>query len=656
MSWAPDRLGKFGGVAALAAGLFGSSQAWAQCTDNFNYATVNAPAIGQVSPISVGFPLGTGSTLSALTSTINTVNTAFLTQTTAFVSAPGNPQPDQQGAGVWARGIGGTVETSTTSTGILTAPAGAVPATGTQTCHTTTRQDYAGYQVGHDISILNGGGTGANWHWGVTAGYMEARTKDITPAGSFINPTFGAFNTPAGRLNEESQVPFAGIYTAFTKGGFFLDGQARWDFYQNTLRDPNNGLLGQELDARGFSLTGNTGYNMQLGSGWFLEPSGGVVFSRVQVDPLKVPGLQQTNGPFFFARGTVAVDDIESVLGRATLRIGTNFTSGGMAWQPFFTASVFHEFAGDVTVRSTPDPVLMPGFAGFQLTSSSSGGVGTYGQFALGTAAAIINTGWLGYARVDYRTGEDIEGWSVNAGLRYQFTPEQRASVKDGPAPALYAYNWTGPYIGAFAGMSWDKQDWETPFPGGARTHDHLEPAGYLVGGQAGYNVQFGRTVIGIEGDYGFSHARGGKACDDAGGAVTGAFDFTCQGRIGDLASLTGRLGYAAGRALFYVKGGLAAGDVTVQTSQNQGLPVPPTNKAVNGESDWLYGWTVGGGMEFALTDRWSAKAEYMHYDLGSDHFRVDSGLVAKAETEGNIVRIGLNLHFNPVQREVPLK
>src|SRR5215467_9502793 len=106
--------------AALALSLLGASGAWAQCTDDFNFVALNVPGAGQVSPISTLLPLGTGSTLGALTSTINSVNTAFLTTTSAFVSAPGNPQPDQQGGGVWARTVAGQVETTSTSVGTAT--------------------------------------------------------------------------------------------------------------------------------------------------------------------------------------------------------------------------------------------------------------------------------------------------------------------------------------------------------------------------------------------------------------------------------------------------------------------------------------------------------------------------------------------------------
>ena len=52
------------------------------------------------------------------------------------------------------------------------------------------------------------------------------------------------------------------------------------------------------------------------------------------------------------------------------------------------------------------------------------------------------NSGWLSYVRGDYRIGENIEGWGMNAGLRYQFSPERRGSIKDAPV-ALYAYNST---------------------------------------------------------------------------------------------------------------------------------------------------------------------------------------------------------------------
>src|SRR5262249_32801954 len=290
-------------VGALTTGLFATSGAWAQCADNFNVISF-IPGKG-FQPVQALTPLGTGPSLGALTSTINTVNTAFLTGTTAFVSAPGNPQPDQQGGGAWERTIAGSVDTNTSSTGtLLSGPIsfgpGFVP-TGTQHCNTSTHQDYWGYQVGQDISILNSGATGQNFHVGVTAGYLAARNRDTTPSGSFTNPnTFmtpggplvaPTFFTPGGSFSESVEVPFVGVYGAYTKGNFFMDAQARWDFYQGSLSDSANGLSQQRLDARGFSVTGNVGYHLPLHNNWFIEPSAGVVWSRVSTDPLSVSGL-----------------------------------------------------------------------------------------------------------------------------------------------------------------------------------------------------------------------------------------------------------------------------------------------------------------------------------------------------------------------------
>ena len=636
--------------AALLSAISASSGAWAQCRDDFNVAAIIA-GVG-LQPIQRLVPLGTGPSLSALTSTINTVNTAFLTGTSAFVSAPGGAQPDQQGGGVWGRVIAGTVDTSTSSTGVVTAFPGAVP-TGTQTCNTTASQDYWGYQVGHDISILNGGGTGTNWHWGVTAGYIASKTKDTTPAGAYVNPTFGAFATPAGTFSADTIVPFVGVYTAFTKGSLYVDGQVRWDFYQNSLSDVNNGLANQRLDATGFSVTGNAGYNIPLPNNWFIEPSGGVVWSRVSVDPLNVAGQANIGGTF--AGGRVTVDDIDSVLGRLSLRVGTTIQHSGIAWQPYFTASLFHEFNGDVTATSTsagnvdalgaPNPAIN----GITLVTRSTGGVGTYGQFALGTAAVLGNSGWLGYVRGDYRIGENIEGWSVNAGLRYQFTPVSTGSIKDGGSRTVYGYNWTGPYIGLYAGADRGIEHWS--FNNGAGPTVKPDLAGAMGGGQVGYNIQVGKTVFGIEGEYGVANARGGVSCPNSN-------FFTCEAESNRLAMLTGRVGTTWGRALFYVKGGLAAGEVTAATKLNPPAnpfgPLPFTPGLST--SNWQIGWTVGGGMEFALTDRWSAKGEYMHYDLGSDTFTTfvgDPG--TRVETRGDTVRVGVNYHFHSME-PAPLK
>src|SRR5262249_34972670 len=142
--------------------------------------------------------------------------------------------------------------------------------------------------------------------------------------------------------------------------------------------------------------------------------------------------------------GTVSMNDIESRLGRVSVRVGANFVSQNLALQPFFTGSLFREFAGNVTsdfdrcaFSLFGGPLTNPALDGHATMKTSR--VGTYAQLGLGIAAQIIDTDWLGYARVDYRTGDNVEGLSFNAGIRYQFnpTPDQGLSLKDGRAGVI---------------------------------------------------------------------------------------------------------------------------------------------------------------------------------------------------------------------------
>jgi autotransporter-like protein len=429
------------GSAALIAALSASSGAWAQCSDNFG---VNGGGLVSVSNNGIGAagqfsPLG--SSMNAFISTMNTMNTAFLTTTSAFVSAPGNPRPNQLGGGVWGRDVFGSNEASSTSTATLdltnvrpTSP-GAIGGpgtvvTGAQNCRSSIEQKYGGYQVGADWSILNHGGTGANWHGGITAGAMQLRTRDVTPSAP---STFSLLNipgtSPAGDLFNTSEVTFVGIYSAYTRGGFFADGLLRFDFYQNSLSEFMSGLSDKGVDARSVSLTYNTGYHMPLHSGWFVEPSAGFVWSNLSINSLSVPGSPAGSG-FIVQRGTVSFSDIESELGRASFTVGRTFTHAGVTWQPYFTASVFHEFNGDASATSLIAGSGNPNLDNATLTARSSGGVGTYGQYALGTAAVLGNSGWLSYVRADYRNGDRIEGWGVSAGLRYQFNPVRSEPLK----------------------------------------------------------------------------------------------------------------------------------------------------------------------------------------------------------------------------------
>src|SRR6476660_9476130 len=161
-----------------------SSAALADCngTGSFVPGTV-IPGLPNFTPAAI-LPFAAGGAVNSLVSAINTANTAFWTQSTAFVSAPANPQPNQEGGGVWTRGIGGEITTksiSTTSNVAVTVPGGGFGLPGTVTCDNQTRLNFAGAQVGMDTSVLNYGGW--NLHVGSTVGYIGAKARDTSSAG-----------------------------------------------------------------------------------------------------------------------------------------------------------------------------------------------------------------------------------------------------------------------------------------------------------------------------------------------------------------------------------------------------------------------------------------------------------------------------------------
>jgi opacity protein-like surface antigen len=309
---------------------------------------------------------------------------------------------------------------------------------------------------------------------------------------------------------------------------------------------------------------------------------------------------------------------------------------GQIVAYPFLTASVFHEFEGTVTASvTTAGAFVAPGPVPLQSSGNiTTSSIGTFGQFGIGSAFELANTGWLGYARIDCRTGEFIQGYSISAGLRYEIDDRCPVAMNSYPvkgsmkAVPAEAYDWTGAYVGAFAGSTWGRTHWETD----------IDPdyAGVLAGGQAGYNYQK------------FGALKPMPACPRGETLPHSAVLLSWEDDVGALGPLTARFGYTWGRALFYAKGGWAFGQVTAGSSLN--FTAVPVRGAINvaQSTNWENGWTVGAGMEYALADRCSAKAEYMHYEFPPDAFAVAQNATTNVKTSGDVVRIGVNYHFWP--------
>jgi opacity protein-like surface antigen len=623
------------GAGALAVTLFSGSAAQAQCTPVGLNTTPLGPVVTQAASMAVA---NVSASVGALVSAINSVDTVFLTQSSAFIGSPPDPQPDQQGGGVWARGVGGHLTYGTTATAGNISFGG--PVSGNIICDTRTLEDFSGVQLGTDIARLNVNGW--NLHGGLTIGYLGSNVKDGTPD---LNPPTS--------FRDSLQIPFVGIYGAASYGGFLVDGLVRGDFFQNEVSDDNHGLAGQRFDARGISVSGNVAYNQQIGDKWFVEPSAGIIWSRTYVDSLNVPGtgvLGTPVGPGFVPPWVLTVNDIESTLGRLSARVGTTVSFGNVVWQPFVSASVFHEFEGGVTSSLTSNFSAISAPLPTLSSTVSTGSLGTYGQFGLGVAMRTIDTRWVGYLRTDYRTGDNVEGWSVNGGVRYQFVPDPvvrgsepliaKAPI-DKAAPAPTPYNWTGLYIGPYLGADWGHTNWTFRDDGGT-TNPRF--AGLLGGGEIGYNYQTGKWVFGIEGDAGGTNSRGARPCP------TGFF-YNCEIDTDWLATATARVGYAYwDRLLMYAKGGAAiAQDRAESWCNTVSQPTVPaaglTGCPSQSDSKVKAGWTVGLGSEFGLMQNVSVKGEIMYFDLGSDRYNI-AGIPTDIQRNGFISTVGLHVRF----------
>jgi len=203
------------------------------------------------------------------------------------------------------------------------------------------------------------------------------------------------------------------------------------------------------------------------------------------------------------------------------------------------------------------------------------------------------------------------------------------------PPPAMFT--WNGFYVGGHGGFAQGEFDFFTPIT--TTPSEHVK--GGFGGVQAGYNYQIRNVVIGLEADASF-----GKL-DDV--AHDGNF-LTENTSIKAFGTARARLGYAFGQFLPYATGGLGWANVNVGDACPAGAPFGYCSKvgAYSASANETYfGWTAGVGLEVAVNQNWSVKAEYLHADLGSKFFPMTApafSLFPALKTDTG--KIGVNYRF----------
>lgn len=186
-----------------------------------------------------------------------------------------------------------------------------------------------------------------------------------------------------------------------------------------------------------------------------------------------------------------------------------------------------------------------------------------------------------------------------------------------------------------------------------------LSATRFTGGIQGGYNWRFGSLVVGGEADFGaFNLSKSANS--------SGTFSFPFLGTTYALSeslstnwllTLRGRLGYTiTPHLLLYATGGLALTDVKFSSTYSDNAIAPgfPGGTGSGSISDVRTGWTIGGGGELMLGDRWSIKAEYLYLDFGSMTVNVPASntpaftqvLHVDSDLHAHIARAGLNYRF----------
>lgn len=285
-------------------------------------------------------------------------------------------------------------------------------------------------------------------------------------------------------------------------------------------------------------------------------------------------------------------------------------------------------------------------------------------------------------------------------------------------APPIAAYDWNGFYVGGNAGWSWGRAQTDqtdstatasitecfrdpslvggpltgalstivcapntaTTFPivtgpttTTAATSGRANVDGFIGGVQAGYNWQFDRHwLAGLEADFQYSAQRGSQSDCSITGCPAGSALGSSTHRLKWFGTARARLGWLpTDRILLYATGGLAYGNLEADyVSGINGVPLLSAST-----STWRLGWTLGAGVEGAIADRWTLKAEYLYADYGSTNTNLGTGAAiatvgpcvltafesctrttttstvsstATTRFTDNVVRIGLNYRLSP--------
>jgi outer membrane immunogenic protein len=237
--------------------------------------------------------------------------------------------------------------------------------------------------------------------------------------------------------------------------------------------------------------------------------------------------------------------------------------------------------------------------------------------------------------------------------------------------PPVLAYDWSGFYLGGVIGGGWTRTDTSDPGLGVIGTLLNVpvvqttDSSGFIGGIEGGDRYQFGKLVVGWEADMTWGNMNGTSTSTFSPiGVPPGIFSLT-RSITADtkwVGTATSTLGIAHDRWLIYGKAGVAWAktDYTDNWTANLvGIVFPAFTGTGSTNGSNQVGWTVGTGVEWAIWNNWSIKAEYDYLDFGNKTVAINGSILptiisilASFGIENtqhiNQFKAGLNWHIAP--------
>jgi len=185
-------------------------------------------------------------------------------------------------------------------------------------------------------------------------------------------------------------------------------------------------------------------------------------------------------------------------------------------------------------------------------------------------------------------------------------------------------YDWTGVYAGATAGAALKGK--------GFSAFKDIKNGTFIGGVHVGYNFQTEENwVLGVEAE--------GNLLNDKKRGVS----------LKNYAAARVRAGYAFDRFLPYVDGGVVVGRIDANSRGGavlkSGDNVETKEAKPKSEAHTHWGYTLGGGVEYALTDRVTTRVSYHYVDLKARNYNIN-GNTESVGYKGHVIGAGFSFRF----------